>query len=103
MKPQIAQAPTTVPVTDLDAFEVDILKEDNPFAKEDDDDDDDDEDEESDESSNHGPTCFKFPKLKFTQTAKPVSHAKLIHNAKEKTRYRLKFSNVMILMFHNNV
>ena len=87
MKPQIAAAPTTVEVTDLDAFEVDIIKEDNPFAKEDDEDDDDEEEEEeSDDSSNHGPPCFKFPKLKFTQSAKPVSHAKLIHNAKEKNR-----------------
>ena len=81
MKPQIAQAPTTVEVTDLDAFEVDIIKEDNPFADEDEDED------ESDESSNHGPPRFKFPKLKFTQSEKSVSHAKLIHNAKEKNRY----------------
>ena len=86
-------------VTDLDAFEVDILKEDNPFAKEDD--DEEEEEEESDESSNHGPPCFKFPKLKFTQSAKPVSHAKLIHNAKEKNRYSCKYSNAIILMFHN--
>ena len=82
MKPQIAQAPTTVEVTDLDAFEVDIIKEDNPFA-----DEDEDEDDGSDENSNHGPPHFKFPKLKFTQSAKSVSHAKLIHNAKEKNRY----------------
>ena len=82
MKPQIAQAPTIVEVTDLDAFEVDIIKEDNPFA-----DEDEDEDDGSDENSNHGPPRFKFPKLKFTQSAKSVSHAKLIHNAKEKNRY----------------
>lgn len=81
MKSQIAQAPTTVEVTDLDAYEVDILKEDNPFAKE-----EDEEEDDEDDSSNRGP-CFKFPKLKF-QSPKPVSHAKAMHNAKEKIRYR---------------
>ena len=85
MKSQVAQAPTTVEITDLDAYEVDILKEDNPFAKE-----DDDEEEESDDNSNHSP-CLKFPKLKF-QNAKPVTHAKQVHNAKEKHRYGLGVS-----------
>ena len=80
MKSQIAQAPTTVEITDLDAYEVDILKEDNPCAKE-----DDEEEDESDNSSNHSP-CFKFPKLKF-QNAKPISHAKQIHNENERHRY----------------
>ena len=83
MKSQIAQAPTTVEITDLDAYEVDILKEDNPFAKE----DDEEEEEESDDSSSHSP-CFKLPKLKF-QNAKPVSHAKQVHNEKEKHRYQI--------------
>ena len=81
MKSLTAQAPTTVEILDLDAYEVNILKEDNPFAKE----DDEDEGEESDDSNNHSP-CFKFPKLKF-QNAKPISHAKQAHNDKEKQRY----------------
>lgn len=80
MKSQIAQAPTTVEVTDLDAYEVEIAKEENPYAK----DEDEDEDEESDESSSHSP-CFKFPKLKF-QSNKSVSQAKQVHNEKEKIR-----------------
>ena len=77
MKPLIAQDPTTVEIVDLDAYEVDIVKEENPFTK---------DDEDSDDSSDHSP-CLKFPKLKF-QSAKPVSHSKMIHNAKEKNRYK---------------
>jgi len=88
MKSLIAQAPTIVEVTDLDAYEVNILKEDNPFAKED------DEDEE-DDSNNHSP-CFKFPKLKF-QNAKPISHAKQVHNDKEKQRYGYNYRNIVML------
>ena len=92
MKPQIAQAPTTVEITDLDAYEVDILREDNPFAKE----DDDEEEEESDDSSNHSP-CLKFPKLKF-QNAKPVSQAKKVHNLKEKHRYGLRVPEKSVVL-----
>ena len=97
MKLQIAQAPTTVEVTDLDAYEVDILKEDNPFAKDDCDEEEDEED--SDDSTNHNP-CFKLPKLKF-KSDKPISHAKMIHNAKEKNRYGFSgCSNNKSLVFH---
>lgn len=82
MKSQVAQPPTAVEVTDLDAYEVDIIQEDNPFANED--------DEDSDDSSDHSP-CVKLPKLKF-QSTRPISHAKMIHNAKEKNRYRWEYS-----------
>ena len=72
-----AQAATTVESLEVDAYAVDIKRVENPFAK--DDEDSDDEDSDDDDISGH------LPKLKFHST-KSVSHAKIIHNAKEKKR-----------------
>ncbi|XP_065918058.1 uncharacterized protein [Dysidea avara] len=66
-----AQAPTTVNPLEVDAYAVDIKRVENPFAK-------DDSDSDSDDVSDH---------LKFHST-KSVSHAKMVHNAKEKKRRR---------------
>ena len=67
-----AQAATTVESLEVDAYAVDIKRVENPFAK-------DDEDSDNDDVSGH------LPRLKFHST-KSVSHAKMMHNAKEKKR-----------------
>ena len=72
---QIAQAPTTLESLEVGTYAVDIKRVENPFAK-----DDEDSDDGSDDASCHLPT------LEF-HTTKSVSHAKMIHNAKEKKRY----------------
>ena len=71
-----AQAPTTVDSLEVDAYAVDIKRVENPFVKDDGDSDDEDSD---DDVSGH------LPKLKFHST-KSVSHAKMVHNSKEKKR-----------------
>ena len=68
-----AQAATTVESLEVDAYVVDIKRVENPFAK------DDDEDSDDDDISGH------LPKIKLCST-KSVSHAKMMHNAKEKKR-----------------
>ena len=72
-KLQVARALTTVELL-VDTYAVDIKRVENPFAK-----DDEDSDDDSDDVSGHLPT------LEF-HTTKSVSHAKMIHNAKEKKR-----------------
>ena len=64
-----AQAPTTIESIEVDAYAVDIRRVENPFVK-------DDSDSDSDDVSDY---------LKFHST-KSVSHAKMVHNAKEKKR-----------------
>ena len=66
-----AQAPTTVESLEADVYAVDIKRVENPFVKGDEDSDDD--------VSGH------LPELEFHST-KSVSHAKMVHNAKEKKR-----------------
>ncbi|XP_065918064.1 uncharacterized protein [Dysidea avara] len=66
-----AQAPTTIESIEVDAYAVDIRRVENPFVK-------DDSDSDSDDVSDY---------LKFHST-KSVSHAKMVHNAKEKKRRR---------------
>ncbi|XP_065918060.1 uncharacterized protein [Dysidea avara] len=68
-----AQAPTTVESLEADVYAVDIKRVENPFVKGDEDSDDD--------VSGH------LPELEFHST-KSVSHAKMVHNAKEKKRRR---------------
>ncbi|XP_065918074.1 uncharacterized protein [Dysidea avara] len=67
-----AQAPTTVESLEVDAYAVDIKRVENPFVKDDEDSDDD--------------VFCHLPELKFHST-KSVSHAKMVHNAKEKKRF----------------
>ena len=74
-KLQVAQAPTIAESLEVNTYAVDIKRVENPFAK-----DDEDSDDDSDNVSGHLPT------LEF-HTTKSVSHAKMIHNAKEKKRY----------------
>ena len=73
-KLQIAQAPTIAESLEVDTYAVDIKRVENPFAE-----DDEDSDDDSDDVSGHLPT------LEF-HTTKSVSHAKMIHSAKEKKR-----------------
>ena len=68
-----AQSPTTVESLEVDAYAVDIKRVENPFVK-------DDEDSDDDNGVSGHP-----PKLKFHST-KSISHAKMVHNAKEKKR-----------------
>ncbi|XP_065918075.1 uncharacterized protein [Dysidea avara] len=68
-----AQAPITVESLEVDAYAVDIKRVENPFVKDDEDSDDD--------VSGH------LPELEFLST-KSISHAKMVHNAKEKKRRR---------------
>ena len=69
-----AQAPTTVESLEVDVYSVNIKRVENPFAKDDEDSDDDTDD-----------VFYHIPELEFHST-KSVSHAKMVHNAKEKKR-----------------
>ncbi|XP_065918112.1 uncharacterized protein [Dysidea avara] len=71
-----AQAPTTVESLEVDVYAVNIKRVENPFAKDDEDSDDDTDD-----------VFCHIPELEFHST-KSVSHAKMVHNAKEKKRRR---------------
>jgi len=66
-----AQAATTVESLEVDDYVVDIKRVENPFAK-----DDEDSDDNNDVSSH----------LLKLHSTKSVSHAKMIHNVKEKKR-----------------
>ena len=71
-----ARVPTTVDSLEVDAYAVDIKRVENPFVKDNEDSDDEDSDDDNDAPGH-------LPKL----STNSVSHAKIVHNAKEKKRY----------------
>ncbi|XP_065918091.1 uncharacterized protein [Dysidea avara] len=72
-----ARVPTTVDSLEVDAYAVDIKRVENPFVKDNEDSDDEDSDDDNDAPGH-------LPKL----STNSVSHAKIVHNAKEKKRRR---------------